>query len=208
MNYLNFTNQHSFMNAIQKMSNDDITLHRKSITKLLETIKFDYNLFRSNLYSKYIINAKKLSSLKDEIFVFESYKKLLKKLFNYSCSINKSLNAYKQFDDSSLEDFDCDRNESINIIEETSNKISNENESGYYDQLESLSTLVMNQSALFYNKLTNEYLLNKDFINQFSNTPKNLFGGLDENNNPDFKHSLNTFIYQLVFDIDFVEGHI
>ena len=203
MNYLNFQNKQSFLNHIKTLSDEDIALQRKTISKLLEVIKYDYNLFRSNLYSTFIFKAKKLSSTEDESNGLYKYQRLLKFSFRYAYKVNKSLNKYEQFNDSSFEDFDFNRDESIKYIKECFEQFCD-----YYDKLESLSDLVYKQSAIFLYKLNGYCLLNKEYLEQFSNSPKVLFGGLNENGNPDFKYSLEKYIYQIDFDVDFVEGHI
>ena len=97
MNYLNFQNKQSFLNHIKTLSDEDIALQRKTISKLLEVIKYDYNLFRSNLYSTFIFKAKKLSSTEDESNGLYKYQRLLKFSFRYAYKVNKSLNKYEQF---------------------------------------------------------------------------------------------------------------
>ena len=88
MNNLNFQNKQSFFNNINTLSNEDLALQRKTISKLLEVIKYDYNLFRSNLYSTFIFKAKKLSSTEDETNGLYKYERLLKLSFRYAYKVN------------------------------------------------------------------------------------------------------------------------
>lgn len=194
------------MDYVQSLSDEEIILQRKSISNLLETIKFDYNMFRSNLYVEIISKANKLLGKEDKSNVSNEFKELLKKAFDYSYKLKSSFNKYSLMDRPLFNDGEFTREESIKQIEFCYNKIlHNDSEKGYFNLFDGLLNLVMNQSAIMLYRLYSITLLDDDRITQ--DYPYVLFGGKDKNGNIDYEFALAKYIYHLTSDIDFVEGN-
>ena len=208
MNCLKFENKQSFMDFVQSLSDEEIILQRKFISNLLETIKYDYNMFRSNLYSTFIFKANKVLSLNDKSSFCYAFKKILKNTFTYCRGTLDSLNKYESLDDSSYEDYcEFDSKESIKDINDNYDLIKSD-ENGYLNKLESLSTMVMNISAVMLYKLYNVAFVNKDYLEKLSSSPKVIFGGFDNNNQPDYEYTLKKYVERIISSIDFVEGNV
>ncbi len=211
MNCLNFIDEKSYLEAVNALSDEEVDLERINISNLVNRIKFDYNMFRSNLYSKYISKATKLLKSKDDELIKEEYKRLLKASFNYAVKVNDSIKEYSKFNDASNE-FNIDeaisRDSSIQLIKESYEKIQNEAERGYLDMLKDLINYVINFSGISLYKIYDVKLLKNEFLKTFDNAPKFAFGGVDTNDNIDYRYSLKRYIYQIPFDIDFIEDNV
>lgn len=155
------------------------------------------------------------ASLKKEFGVKTNFKKMYYKIsFDYHdieetthlCDKEylKNLNDYSN---SVRDDSEYSREDSIQIIENTYNQITSEDESGLYDKCLSLLNLIINQSAIVMYRLYNVALLNEEESKPFLTAPKVLFGGLNEKGEPDFKYSVRRYMYQIQFDIKFVENN-
>ena len=100
-----------------------------------------------------------------------------------------------------------DFKESIKVINDNYDLIKSD-ENGYLNKLESLSTMVMNVSAVMLYKLYNVVFINKDYLEKLSSSPKVIFGGFDNNNQPDYEYTLKKYVERIISSIDFVEGNV
>lgn len=207
MNCLVFENKQSFLDRVESMSDEEIILERKSIISFYERTKFDYNMFRSNLYSKYIYKAKQLLSSKDRDSYPKEFKELLEETFAYADLTLSEFNACEYVDDPNYEDYlnDIDIKESINIISEVYDQIICDDESGCINMFENLLHMIKNTCAIMLYKLYKETLIDEEYLKGFSSTPKVLFGGFDENEKPDYTYNIQKFIERIVSSIDSVE---
>jgi len=210
LNCLKFADQNSYLKEVKALSDQKVDLERRNISNLAARIKFDYNMFRSNLYSKFIFKAKKLMGLHDAETIKREYEKLLKASFDYAKKVSDSIEGYSAFDDASKAfDFDetVSRSDSLLIIEEEYEKIHNENGSGYLDFLNVLPNYIINFCGISLYRLYGLKLLESEFLRAFDDAPRIVFGGPDENGNIDYAFSLNRYIHQISFDIDLVENN-
>ncbi len=205
-NCFNFNNKQSYMDYIQTLSDEDIILQRKLMSNLLDDIQSRYHDIKSNIELNIIPTLKKIIRKRNISEGNECFKQILEDSFNMSIRDEdylKSLNSYSNF---IRDDANCSRDESIQIIENTYNQITSEDKSGVYDKCLSLVTLIINQSAIYMYKLYNVALLNEEGLKPFLAAPKNFFGGLNDNGEPDLKYSVRKYMYQIQFDVKFVEN--
>ena len=208
MNCFNFNNKQAYMDYVQSLSDGEIILQRKLMSNLFEKIQSEYNYIKTDIEIAVIPFLRKIINTKDISKANECFKKALEHNFNnflrYKTTISCNLNEYS---DSVRDDSEHSREDSIQIIENTYNQITSEDENGVYDKCLSLLNLIINQSAIVMYRLYNVALLNEEELRPFLTAPKVLFGGLNEKGEPDLKYSVKRYLYQIKFDIDFVEGN-
>lgn len=208
MNCFNFNNKQSYMDYVQSLSDGEIILQRKLMSNLLEKIQFEYNYIKTDIEIAVIPFLRKIINTKDISKANECFKKALEHNFNnflrYKTTISCDLNEYSN---SVRDDSEYSREDSIQNIENTYNQITSEDESGVYDNCLSLLNLIINQSAIVMYRLYNVALLNEEELKPFLTAPKVLFGGLNEKGEPDLKYSVRRYMYQIQFDIKFVENN-
>lgn len=212
MNCLKFADEKSYLDEVNSLSDEKIIEERRNITNLAERIKFDYNMFRSTIYTRFFLKAKKLLNLNDEEVVKKEYKKLLKALLNYAKKKYDSINEYSYFYDSFKNIYDYietrSRDETIALIKYNYELIQNGSESGYLDLIKFLSNYVINFSGASLYKLYGLKLMNDEFLSFVSKMPKLAFGGPDENGNIDYKFAIKRFIDNIASDIELIEENI
>lgn len=200
------------MDEVNGLTDEEIIEERRNISNLAERIKFDYNMYRSTIYTRFFSKAKKLLDLNDEEVVKKEYKKLLKALLNYAKKMNDSIEEYSQFYDPSKNIYDYiekrSRDDSIALIKFNYELIQNRFESGYLDLMKSLSYYVINFSGASLYKLYGLKLLNDEFLSFVSKMPKLAFGGPEENGNIDYKFAIKRFIDNIASDIELIEENI
>ena len=208
MNCFNFNNKQSYMDHVQSLSNGEIILQRKLMSNLLEKIQSEYNYIKTDIEIAVIPFLRKIINTKDISKANEYFKKALEHNFNnflrYKTTVSCDLNEYSN---SARDDSEHSREDSIQIIEDTYNQITSEDESGVYDKCLSLLNLIINQSAIVMYRLYHVALLDEEELKPFLTAPKVLFGGLNEKGEPDLKYSVRRYMYQIQFDIKFVENN-
>lgn len=207
MNCFNFNNKQSYMDYVQSLSDGDIILQRKLISNLLDDLKSKYHDVKLNIELTVIPTLKAIIKKRNISEGNEYFKQVLEDFFDMHLCDKEYLKNLKDYSNSVRDDSEYSREDSIQIIENTYNQITSEDESGVYDKCLSLLNLVINQSAIVMYRLYNVALLNEEELKPFLTAPKVLFGGLDENGNPDLKYTVKRYLYQINFDIDFVEGN-
>lgn len=207
MNCFNFNNKQSYMDYVQSLSDGDIILQRKLMSNLLDELKSRYHDVKLNIELTVIPTLKAIIRKRNISEGNEYFKQVLEDFFDMHSCDKEYLKNLKNYSNSVRGDSEYSREDSIQIIENTYNQITSEDESGVYDKCLSLLNLVINQSAIVMYRLYNVALLNEEELKPFLTAPKVLFGGLDENGNPDLKYTVKKYLYQIKFDIDFVEGN-
>ena len=195
------------MDYVQSLSDGDIILQRKLISNLLDDLKSKYHDVKLNIELTVIPTLKAIIKKRNISEGNEYFKQVLEDFFDMHLCDKEYLKNLKDYSNSVRDDSEYSREDSIQIIENTYNQITSEDESGVYDKCLSLLNLVINQSAIVMYRLYNVALLNEEELKPFLTAPKVLFGGLDENGNPDLKYTVKRYLYQINFDIDFVEGN-
>ena len=120
----------------------------------------------------------------------------------------RCLKDFRTFNNDSDNEFSSFEEDPIKTISDAYDLIVKGENEGYFNMINGLAVLIMNQSAIMYYKLYGDALIDKEELKKYDKAPKVLFGGLDENGKPDYLYTLNRYIYQLDYDIDFVEGNI
>lgn len=207
MNCFNFNNKQSYMDYVQSLTDGDIILQRKLMSNLLDDLKSRYHDVKLNIELTVIPTLKAIIRKRNISEGNEYFKQVLEDFFDMHLCDKEYLKNLKDYSNSVRDDSEYSREDSIQIIENTYNQITSEDESGVYDKCLSLLNLVINQSAIVMYRLYNVALLNEEELKPFLSAPKVLFGGLDENGNPDLKYTVKRYLYQIKFDIDFVEGN-
>lgn len=195
------------MDFVQSLSDRDIILQRKLMSNLLDDLKSRYHDVKSNIELTVIPTLKAIIRKRNISEGNEYFKQVLEDFFDLHLCDKEYLKNLKDYSNSVRDDFEYSREDSIQIIKNTYNQITSEDESGVYDKCLSLLNLIINQSAIVMYRLYNVALLNEEELKPFLSAPKVLFGGLDENGNPDLKYTVKRYLYQIKFDIDFVEGN-
>ena len=207
MNLFNFNNKQSYMDFVQTLSDEELNLQRKLMLNLLDKIESRYHDIKLNIELTVIPSLKSALRMKNVSKANEYFKQLLKDFFDMHMCEKEFFTVYlKTFSDCSRDDSNFNREDSIKLIDETFDKITSEDESGCYDKSLSLSNLIINQSAIVMYRLYNVALLNEEELKPFLSAPKVLFGGLNEKGEPDLKYSVRRYMYQIQFDIKFVEN--
>lgn len=195
------------MDYVQSLSDGDIILQRKLMSNLLDDLESRYHDVKLNIELTVIPTLKAIIRKRNISEGNEYFKQVLEDFFDMHSCDKEYLKNLKNYSNSVRGDSEYSREDSIQIIENTYNQITSEDESGIYDKCLSLLNLVINQSAIVMYRLYNVALLNEEELKPFLTAPKVLFGGLDENGNPDLKYTVKRYLYQIKFDIDFVEGN-
>lgn len=195
------------MDYVQSLTDGDIILQRKLMSNLLDDLKSRYHDVKLNIELTVIPTLKAIIRKRNISEGNEYFKQVLEDFFDMHLCDKEYLKNLKDYSNSVRDDSEYSREDSIQIIENTYNQITSEDESGVYDKCLSLLNLVINQSAIVMYRLYNVALLNEEELKPFLTAPKVLFGGLDENGNPDLKYTVKRYLYQINFDIDFVEGN-
>ena len=208
MNLFNFNNKQSYMDFVQTLSDEELNLQRKLMLNLLDKIESRYHDIKLNIELTVIPSLKSALRMKNVSKANEYFKQLLKDFFDMHMCEKEFFTVYlKTFSDCSRDDSNFNREDSIKLIDETFDKITSEDESGCYDKSLSLSNLIINQSAIVMYRLYNVALLNEEELKPFLSAPKVLFGGLNENGEPDLKYTVKRYLYQIKFDMKFVENN-
>ena len=207
MNCFNFNNKQSYMDYVQSLTDGDIILQRKLMSNLLDDLKSRYHDVKLNIELTVIPTLKAIIRKRNISEGNEYFKQVLEDFFDMHLCDKEYLKNLKDYSNSVRDDSEYSREDSIQIIENTYNQITSEDESGVYDKCLSLLNLIINQSAIVMYRLYNVALLDEEELKPFLSAPKVLFGGLDENGNPDLKYTVKRYLYQIKFDIDFVEGN-
>ena len=195
------------MDCVQSLSDEDVILQRKLMSNLLDDLKSRYHDVKLNIELTVIPTLKAVIRKRNISEGNEYFKQVLEDFFDMHSCDKEYLKNLKNYSNSVRADSDYSREESIQIIENAYNQITSEDESGVYDKCLSLLNLIINQSAIVMYRLYNVALLNEEELKPFLSAPKVLFSGLDENGNPDLKYTVKRYLYQIKFDIDFVEGN-
>ena len=195
------------MDYVQSLTDGDIILQRKLMSNLLDDLKSRYHDVKLNIELTVIPTLKAIIRKRNISEGNEYFKQVLEDFFDMHLCDKEYLKNLKDYSNSVRDDSEYSREDSIQIIENTYNQITSEDESGVYDKCLSLLNLVINQSAIVMYRLYNVALLDEEELKPFLSAPKVLFGGLDENGNPDLKYTVKRYLYQMKFDIDFVEGN-
>lgn len=207
MNCFNFNSKQFYMDYVQSLTDGDIILQRKLMSNLLDDLKSRYHDVKLNIELTVIPTLKAIIRKRNISEGNEYFKQVLEDFFDMHLCDKEYLKNLKDYSNSVRDDSEYSREDSIQIIENTYNQITSEDESGVYDKCLSLLNLIINQSAIVMYRLYNVALLNEEELKPFLSAPKVLFGGLDENGNPDLKYTVKRYLYQIKFDIDFVEGN-
>ena len=208
MNLFNFNNKQSYMDFVQTLSDEELNLQRKLMLNLLDKIESRYHDIKLNIELTVIPSLKSALRMKNVSKANEYFKQLLKDFFDMHMCEKEFFTVYlKTFSDCSRDDSNFNREDSIKLIDETFDKITSEDENGCYDKSLSLSNLIINQSAIVMYRLYNVALLNEEELKPFLSAPKLLFGGLNENGEPDLKYTVKRYLYQIKFDMKFVENN-
>ena len=195
------------MDYVQTLSDEELNLQRKLMLNLLDKIESRYHGIKLNIELTVIPSLKSALRMKNVSKANEYFKQLLEDFFDmYMCEKEFFIVYLKPFSDCSRDDSNLSRDDSIKLIDETFDKITSEDENGCYDKSLSLSNLIINQSAIVMYRLYNVALLNEEELKPFLSAPKVLFGGLNENGEPDFKYTIKRYLYQIKFDMKFVEN--
>ena len=195
------------MDYVQTLSDEELNLQRKLMLNLLDKIESRYHGIKLNIELTVIPSLKSALRMKNVSKANEYFKQLLEDFFDmYMCEKEFFIVYLKPFSDCSRDDSNLNRDDSIKLIDETFDKITSEDENGCYDKSLSLSNLIINQSAIVMYRLYNVALLNEEELKPFLSAPKVLFGGLNENGEPDFKYTIKRYLYQIKFDMKFVEN--
>lgn len=195
------------MDYVQSLSDEDVILQRKLMSNLLDDLKSRYHDVKLNIELTVIPTLKAIIRKRNISEGNEYFKQALKDFFDMHLCDKDYLKNLKNYSNFVRDDSDYSREESIQIIENTYNQITSEDESGVYDKCLSLLNLVINQSAIVIYRLYNVALLNEEELKPFLTAPKVLFGGLNEKGEPDLKYSVRRYMYQIQFDIKFVENN-
>ena len=207
MNCFNFNNKQSYMDYVQSLSDGDIILQRKLMSNLLDELKSRYHDVKLNIELTVIPTLKAIIRKRNISEGNEYFKQVLEDFFDMHSCDKEYLKNLKNYSNSVCDDSEYSREDSIQIIENTYNQITSEDESGVYDKCLSLLNLIINQSAIVMYRLYNVALLNEEELKPFLTAPKVLFGGLNEKGEPDLKYSVRRYMYQIKFDIKFVENN-
>ena len=207
MNCFNFNNKQSYMDSVQSLSDGDIILQRKLMSNLLDELKSRYHDVKLNIELTVIPTLKAIIRKRNISEGNEYFKQVLEDFFDIHSWDKEYLKNLKNYSNSARDDSYYSREDSIQIIENTYNQITSEDESGVYDKCLSLLNLIVNQSAIVMYRLYNVALLNEEELKPFLTAPKVLFGGLNEKGEPDLKYSVRRYMYQIQFDIKFVENN-
>lgn len=196
------------MDFVQTLSDEELNLQRKLMLNLLDKIESRYHDIKLNIELTVIPSLKSALRMKNVSKANEYFKQLLKDFFDMHMCEKEFFTVYlKTFSDCSRDDSNFNREDSIKLIDETFDKITSEDENGCYDKSLSLSNLIINQSAIVMYRLYNVALLNEEELKPFLSAPKVLFGGLNENGEPDLKYTVKRYLYQIKFDMKFVENN-
>ena len=206
MNCLSFKDKQSYLSYVNKLSDEEVILERRVMSNLLEKIKYDYNMFRSKLYTRFISIAKMLQHRKSNKYLKEPLHKLLMRSFSFVSRSKVLLDKYDEFHDDTLQEDDLDRELSIQDIERIYDKIMSSEKHGYLTMFNDLVNVLMNFIAGLLYKNYDVVVIDRNELEKYKNAPNFLYGGLDENGDIDYKFALNRFYYQLMFSIDFFEG--
>lgn len=206
MNCFNFNNKQSYMDFVQSLSDRDIILQRKLMSNLLDDLKSRYHDVKSNIELTVIPTLKAIIRKRNISEGNEYFKQVLEDFFDLHLCDKEYLKNLKDYSNSVRDDFEYSREDSIQIIKNTYNQITSEDESGVYDKCLSLLNLIINQSAIVMYRLYHVALLDEEELKPFLTAPKVLFGGLNEKGEPDLKYSVRRYMYQIQFDIKFVEN--
>lgn len=196
------------MDYVQSLSDGDIILQRKLMSNLLDDLKSRYHDVKLNIELTVIPTLKAIIRKRNISQGNEYFKQVLEDFFDMHLCDKEYLKNLKDYSNSVRDDSEYSREDSIQIIENTYNQITSEDESGVYDKCLSLLNLIINQSAIVMYRLYNVSLLNEEELKPFLTAPKVLFGGLNEKGEPDLKYSVRRYMYQIQFDIKFVENNI
>ena len=207
MNCFNFNNKQPYMDYVQSLSDGDIILQRKLMSNLLDDLKSRYHDVKLNIELTVIPTLKAIIRKRNISIGNEYFKQALEDFFHMHLCDKEYLKNLKDYSNSVRNDSEYSREDSIQIIENTYNQITSEDESGVYDKCLSLLNLIISKSAIVMYRLYNVALLNEEELKPFLTAPKFLFGGLNEKGEPDLKYSVRKYIYQIQFDIKFVENN-
>ena len=206
MNCFSFNNKQSYMDYVQSLSDGDIILQRKLMSNLLDDLKSRYHDVKLNIELTVIPTLKAIIRKRNISEGNEYFKQVLEDFFDMHLCDKEYLKNLNDYSNSVRDDSEYSREDSIQIIENTYNQITSEDESGVYDKCLSLLNLIINQSAIVMYRLYNVALLSEEELKPFLTAPKVLFGGLNEKGEPDLKYSVRRYMYQIQFDIKFVEN--
>ena len=206
MNCFNFNNKQSYMDYVQSLTDGDIILQRKLMSNLLDDLKSRYHDVKLNIELTVIPTLKAIIRKRNISEGNEYFKQVLEDFFDMHLCDKEYLKNLKDYSNSVRDDSEYSREDSIQIIENTYNQITSEDESGVYDKCLSLLNLIINQSAIVMYRLYRVALLDEEELKPFLTAPKVLFGGLNEKGEPDLKYSVRRYMYQIQFDIKFVEN--
>ena len=195
------------MDYVQTLSDEELNLQRKLMLNLLEKVESRYHDIKLNIELTVIPSLKSALRMKNDSKANEYFKQLLEDFFDMHMCEKEFFTTYlKPFSDCNRDDSNLNRDDSIKLIDETFDKIASEDESGCYDKGLSLANLIINQSAIVMYRLYNVALLNEEELKPFLSAPKIIFGGLNENGEPDLKYTVKRYLYQIKFDMKFVEN--
>ena len=194
------------MDYVQSLSNEDLSLQRKLMLNLLGKTESRYNGMKTDIELTVVPTLKAIIREKNISWANNRFQQVLEEFFNVFMLDKNFFDHLKEYSDTTRDDSECSREESIKIIEDTYNKLISEDESGCYNKGLSLANLIINQSAIVMYRLYNVALLNEAELKPFLSAPKVLFGGLKENGEPDLKYTVKRYLYQIKFDMKFVEN--
>ncbi len=195
------------MDYVQSLSDGDIILQRKLMSNLLDDLKSKYYDIKLNIELSVIPTLKSIARKRSLSAGNLYFKQALENFFSMHSCDKEYLKSLKNYSNSARDDSEYSKEDSIQIIENTYNQITSEDESGVYDKCLSLLNLIINQSAIVMYRLYNVALLDEEELRPFLTAPKVLFGGLNEKGEPDLKYSVRRYMYQIQFDIKFVENN-
>lgn len=194
------------MDHVQSLSDGDIILQRKLMSNLLDNLKSRYHDVKLNIELTVIPTLKAIIRKRNISEGNEYFKQALEDFFDMHSCDKEYLESLKNYSNFVRDDSEYSRVDSIQIIENTYNQITSEDKSGVYDKCLSLLNLIINHSAIVMYRLYNVALLDEEELKPFLTAPKVLFGGLNEQGEPDLKYSVRRYMHQIQFDIKFVEN--
>lgn len=206
MNCFDFDDKQSYIDYVQSLSDENIFLQRKLICNLLDDIQTRYQNLRLYIESNIIPTLERIKKKTNTREANDVFKETLINIVNIHLSDRDSLMSLNDYSNTIRDDSNYSRVESIQIIEDTYDEITTEDEKGVYDKYGNLLNLIINHSAIVLYKLYNFALLDEEKLKPYLDAPKLLFGGFNDKGEPDLKYSLKRYIYQIKFTLNFVEN--
>ena len=208
MNCFDFDDKQSYMDYVQSLSDENIFLQRKLICNLLDDIQTRYQNLRLYIESNVIPTLERTKKKTNTREANDVFKETLINIVNIHLNDRDSLMSLDNYSNTIRDDSNYSREESIQIIEDTYSKITTEDEKGVCDKYGYLLNITINHSAIVLYKLYNVALLDEEKLKPYLDASKVLFGGFNNKGELDIKYNIRRFIYQMKFNLDFVEDKI